>query len=118
MVVNPALLTSTSTMSPRDSSFSGRAPRASASVRSAATASARTLWTSQSSSARARRRSSRRATSVTPKPRAASCRAISAPIPDDAPVTRHVAFGLGAGSDIDCIVGAGIERPSVSPLAS
>ena len=48
--------------------------------------------------ASARKRSVRRATTVTPSPRAASCRAISAPIPEEAPVTRQVLSCAGAGS--------------------
>ena len=59
--------------------------------------STRTEWARASSSASALRRSSRRATSVSPWPRRASSRAISAPMPDDAPVTIAVVFSLGVG---------------------
>ena len=67
------------------------------SVRSAGTTSTRTPWSRSSSAASAVRASARRATSVTPRRRAASWRASSAPMPDEAPVTRHVRSGWGRG---------------------
>ena len=60
--------------------------------------SARMEWACASSSASAFKRSSRRATRVRPWPRRANSRAISAPMPDDAPVTIAVVFSLGVGS--------------------
>ena len=59
--------------------------------------SVRTACARPSSSANARNRSSRRATRVSPWPRRASSRAISAPMPDEAPVTIAVVLSLGAG---------------------
>ena len=100
MVVNPALLTRMSTVMPSSSSRPGSSLREPASVMSAATTSARTWWVSPSSSASALRRSSRRATRVTPWPRRASSRAISAPMPEEDPVTSAVVFSLGVGSAI------------------
>src|SRR5581483_11522578 len=97
VVLNPALLTSTSTVRPRLPTSFANASRDVSSVRSAATTSARTPCAFATSSARARSRSSRRATSVTPRPRPASWRAMSAPMPDDAPVTTHVPSGEGGG---------------------
>ncbi len=60
--------------------------------------SVRTECAWANSSASAFSRSSRRATSVRPWPRRASSRAISAPMPDEAPVTIAVVFSLGVGS--------------------
>jgi hypothetical protein len=74
--------------------------RASMSETSTEIVSVRTSYSPASSSASSRRRSSRRAASVTPWPRRARPRAISAPIPDEAPVTRQVEFGSGSGSAI------------------
>ena len=78
---------------PSASMLPGAAPRESASVRSAAMTSARTPCARASSSANAVSLSSRRATSVTPWPSDASCRAISAPMPEEAPVTRRSCLG-------------------------
>src|SRR5205823_2512965 len=88
--------------------------RAAADERSQPTVSARMPWRSVSSAARAARRSLRRATSVTPRPRSASSRAIAAPIPDDAPVTREVDDSLEGGSDI----GRRAYRPTIRHVAS
>jgi N-acyl-D-amino-acid deacylase len=55
---------------------------------------------SPSSAARSRSLSSRRATSVTPWPRSASSRAMSAPMPDEAPVTTAMVDGEGDGNGI------------------
>src|SRR4051812_12463678 len=92
----PALFTSTSTAGPRSAIAAIRLARLSASVTSQAIASARTPW-SASSAASVLRRSSRRALTITPCPRRASSRAMSDPIPDDAPVTRQGEPGSGGG---------------------
>ena len=73
--------------------------------------SARTEWVCASSSARACRRSLRRATSVRPWPRRASSRAMSAPMPDEAPVTIAVVFSLGGGSAM-CQIVRDLVRPT------
>src|SRR4051795_9196995 len=95
-VPKPALLTSTETCVPRASSASANPLRAAGSVTSQACTSA----PSPSSAASSRRRSSRRATSVTRWPRCASSRATSAPMPDEAPVTTQVESGDGGGKAI------------------
>src|SRR3954451_7687634 len=71
--------------------------RASGSAPSPATTSMRTPSDS-SSSASVLRRSSRRATRVTPWPRFTSSRAMSLPMAEEAPVTRQVEAGHGGGS--------------------
>src|SRR5215217_7829090 len=91
-VAKPALLTSTSTR--RSGAI---ASRSAGSVRSRAITSAWTACSRSSSAASSRSRSSRRATSVTLCPAAASRRANSRPMPDEAPVTSAVAAGSGAG---------------------
>ncbi len=72
--------------------------RDASSVKSAAITSALIPCFDANSSASTRSFASRRATNVTPRPLAASNAAISAPIPEDAPVTRQVRAGFGAGS--------------------
>src|SRR5919112_1645419 len=96
----PALLTSTSTSRPRDSISSNSDLRPSSLAMSAATISARTRCSRPSSSASDFSRSSRRATSVRFCPRFASSRAISVPMPEEAPVTMAVEFSLGDGNAI------------------
>ena len=98
----PALLTSTSTVSPRCSISPISFLRLRSFDTSPVTTSASTPWSSVISSASSRRRSSRRATSVTDSPRAASPRAISAPMPELAPVISAVVPGSGGGSAIRC----------------
>ena len=72
--------------------------------------SVRTWWAWASSSASALRRSSLRATNVTPWPRRASSRAISEPMPDDAPVTSAVVLSFGVGSVISAAYWS-LDRP-------
>ena len=102
MVPMPALFTRMSTVKPRSAISSKRLARASESATSQAITSTRTVLPSSAASSRSR--SSRRATSVTPWPRAASSRAMSAPMPDDAPVTTAVVVGEGDGSGMDATV--------------
>ena len=92
--------TSTSIVRPRSATASSTATRLSGAARSAVTTSVRTPCAVASSSASVRSSASLRATSVRPWPRRASSRASSTPMPEEAPVTRAVRSGAGAGRAI------------------
>ena len=93
----PALLQSTETLCPRRAISPARRSRSPASARSQTSGVADTP-VPDSSRARASSRSRRRATRTTSCPRRASDRAISAPIPEEAPVITATASGSGGGS--------------------
>ena len=110
----PALLTRTETFRPRARISATSRSRAAWSDRSHAITSVRTCRFDSISSASAVRRSSRRATSVTPWPRSASSFAISAPMPEEAPVTSAVELSDGPGS---ATCGEHIVRDALGPRA-
>src|ERR1700744_1788834 len=96
-VAKPALLISTDTCSPTDSIRPGSRCRDVALDRSQPSPTARTPNSSVSSAASSSSNGLRRATSTSESPRRASSRAISAPIPPDAPVTSAAVSGVGSG---------------------
>jgi transposase InsO family protein len=91
MVPTPALFTSTSTSPTSSWTLATRAASAARSARShAITKTSSERWSRESSSASSRSRSVRRATNTRRRQRSATIRAISRPMPLDAPVTRTV----------------------------